>query len=106
MRRWSRSCSSSARRSPFRPRPCRPRGTVPSGRRYRKFHISRIHRTSSADRRTPTRQAQRNSNPAIGRVLFLSEATVKTHLGHVFEKLGVNDRTRAVTRAMELSLLP
>jgi len=38
-------------------------------------------------------------------VLFLSETTVKTHLGHVFEKLGVNDRTRAVTRAMELGLL-
>lgn len=50
--------------------------------------------------------AQGNSNPAIGRALFLSEATVKTHLGHVFEKLGVNDRTRAVTRAMELRLLP
>jgi len=50
--------------------------------------------------------ARGNSNPAIGRALFLSEATVKTHLGHVFEKLGVNDRTRAVTRAMELQLLP
>ncbi|WJX99876.1 response regulator transcription factor [Curtobacterium sp. 458] len=50
--------------------------------------------------------AQGNSNPAIGRALFLSETTVKTHLGHVFEKLGVNDRTRAVTRAMELGLLP
>ncbi|OII04222.1 DNA-binding response regulator [Curtobacterium sp. MCBA15_007] len=50
--------------------------------------------------------AQGNSNPAIGRALFLSEATVKTHLGHVFEKLGVSDRTRAVIRAMELQLLP
>ena len=50
--------------------------------------------------------AQGNSNPAIGRTLFLSETTVKTHLGHVFDKLGVNDRTRAVTRAMELGLLP
>ncbi|MFS0730037.1 response regulator transcription factor [Curtobacterium sp. 1P10AnD] len=50
--------------------------------------------------------AQGNSNPAIGRALFLSETTVKTHLGHVFDKLGVNDRTRAVTRAMELGLLP
>ncbi|RUQ09355.1 response regulator transcription factor [Curtobacterium sp. HSID17257] len=49
--------------------------------------------------------AQGNSNPAIGRTLFVSETTVKTHLGHVFEKLGVNDRTRAVTRAMELGLL-
>ena len=49
--------------------------------------------------------AQGSSNPEIARELFLSEATVKTHLLHVFEKLGVGDRTRAVTRAMELGLL-
>ena len=49
--------------------------------------------------------AQGSSNPAIARALFVSEATVKTHLLHVFEKLGVSDRTRAVTRAMELGLL-
>jgi DNA-binding NarL/FixJ family response regulator len=46
------------------------------------------------------------SNPAIARELFVSEATVKTHLLHTFSKLGVNDRTRAVTLAMELGLLP
>lgn len=45
------------------------------------------------------------SNPEIARALYIGEATVKTHLLHVFEKLGVNDRTRAVTRAMELGLL-
>ena len=45
------------------------------------------------------------SNPAIARELFIGEATVKTHLQHVFEKLDVSDRTRAVTRAMELKLL-
>jgi DNA-binding NarL/FixJ family response regulator len=49
--------------------------------------------------------ASGNSNPSIARALFLSEATVKTHLLHVFEKLGVSDRTRAVTLAMELGLL-
>ncbi|WP_026139485.1 response regulator [Leucobacter salsicius] len=46
------------------------------------------------------------SNPAIAARLFIGESTVKTHLLHVFEKLGVNDRTRAVMRAMELRLLP
>lgn len=50
--------------------------------------------------------AKGQSNPAIARSLFVSEATVKTHLVHAFEKLGVRDRTRAVTLAMELGLLP
>lgn len=45
------------------------------------------------------------SNPEIASELYLGEATVKTHLLHVFEKLDVSDRTRAVTRAMELGLL-
>jgi DNA-binding NarL/FixJ family response regulator len=46
------------------------------------------------------------SNREIGRRLFVGEATVKTHLLHVFEKLGVNDRTRAVTLALERGHLP
>jgi DNA-binding NarL/FixJ family response regulator len=49
--------------------------------------------------------AQGASNPRIAKELFVSEATIKTHLLHVFEKLSVSDRTRAVTRAMELGLL-
>jgi len=49
--------------------------------------------------------ADGRSNPEIARTLFIGEATVKTHLVHAFEKLEVGDRTRAVTRAMELGLL-
>ena len=45
------------------------------------------------------------TNAEIGRQLFLAEATVKTHLIHAFSKLGVSDRTRAVTLAMEKSLI-
>lgn len=45
------------------------------------------------------------SNRAIGERLYVGEATVKTHLLRAFEKLGVNDRTRAVTLAMERGLL-
>jgi len=45
------------------------------------------------------------SNPEIARELFIGEATVKTLLLHVFEKLEVSDRTRAVTLALELGLL-
>lgn len=46
------------------------------------------------------------SNAEIGQRLFIGEATVKTHLQRVFDKLGVSDRTRAVTLAMERGLLP
>lgn len=46
------------------------------------------------------------SNPAIAARLVIGESTVKTHLLHVFEKLDVSDRTRAVTRALELGILP
>ncbi|MHA7986950.1 response regulator [Rathayibacter sp. CAU 1779] len=45
------------------------------------------------------------SNARIAGDLFIAESTVKTHLVHVFEKLGVDDRTRAVTRAQELGIL-
>ena len=46
------------------------------------------------------------TNRQIAAALFVSEATVKTHLVHVFDKLGVDDRTAAVMRAMERGLLP
>ena len=43
--------------------------------------------------------------PEIGRELFIGEATVKSHLLRVFAKLGVDDRTRAVTLAMEQGII-
>ncbi|MFC0622726.1 response regulator [Kribbella deserti] len=46
------------------------------------------------------------SNAEIGRELFIGEATVKTHLQRLFAKLDVDDRTRAVTTAIERGLLP
>lgn len=46
------------------------------------------------------------TNAQIGRRLFIGEATVKTHLLRMFGKLGVDDRTRAVTIALERGLLP
>lgn len=45
------------------------------------------------------------SNKEIARQLKISEATVKTHLLHAFGKLGVDDRTAAVTVALERGIL-
>jgi len=45
------------------------------------------------------------SNGDIAQELFIGEATVKTHLLHVFDKLGVSDRTAAVTTAMRAGIL-
>ncbi len=49
--------------------------------------------------------AEGRSNREIGRTLFLSEATVKSHLVHIFTKLGVGSRTAAVARARELGAI-
>lgn len=49
--------------------------------------------------------ARGDSNRVAAKELFVSEATVKTHLVHAYEKLGVDNRTAAVTVARERGLL-
>jgi DNA-binding NarL/FixJ family response regulator len=49
--------------------------------------------------------ARGESNKEIGRRLHISEATVKSHLIHIFGKLRVADRTSAVTTALEKGIL-
>ncbi|WP_166348572.1 response regulator [Phytoactinopolyspora limicola] len=50
--------------------------------------------------------AQGRSNADVGRELHIGAATVKTHLIRIFAKLGVDDRTAAVTKAYALGILP
>jgi two-component system, NarL family, nitrate/nitrite response regulator NarL len=49
--------------------------------------------------------AEGMSAPEIGAHLFLSPATVKTHLAHVYDKLGVSDRSAAVAEGFRRGLL-
>ncbi|MFJ3224734.1 response regulator [Streptomyces sp. NPDC086783] len=53
-----------------------------------------------------TQLAQGLGNREIARALFISEATVKTHLGRIYDKLGVDTRAGAVAVAKEQRLLP
>ena len=49
--------------------------------------------------------ARGRSNRELAKDLHLSEATVKSHLIHIFDKLSVADRTAAVTVALERGIL-
>lgn len=49
--------------------------------------------------------SQGNSNKAIAKILFITEATVKSHFVHIFSKLGVTDRTSAVTEAVKKKVI-
>lgn len=52
-----------------------------------------------------TAVARGRSNKQVARELHLSEATVKTHLLHIYTKLDVDDRTAAVTTALERGVI-
>ena len=45
------------------------------------------------------------ANPEIAKQLFVSEATVKTHVGHILAKLGARDRVQLVVIAYETGLV-
>ena len=49
--------------------------------------------------------ASGSSNREIGRTLLLSEATVKSHLVHIYDKIGVRSRTSAVAAARKQGVL-
>jgi DNA-binding NarL/FixJ family response regulator len=45
------------------------------------------------------------ANKEMARILLVSEATVKSHLSHVYAKLGVDTRAGAVARAIERRII-
>ena len=51
------------------------------------------------------RLAEGRTNQQIAEVLFVTPATVKTHLSHIYAKLGVANRQEALARAVALGLL-
>ena len=60
---------------------------------------------STREHEVLTLMASGHPNRAIAEKLFITVDTVKRHVTHVFEKLGVANRTQAVARARDLGLL-
>ena len=60
---------------------------------------------SSREVEVLTLVAEGAANKEVARTLYISETTVKTHLSHIFTKLGVDDRTAAVTVALDRGIL-
>jgi DNA-binding NarL/FixJ family response regulator len=74
-------------------------------RLQRRLHTSSVDGLSVREIEVLTHVARGSSNKQIARHLHISEATVKSHLIHIFSKLGVADRTAAVMVALERGLL-
>ncbi|MDT9591959.1 LuxR C-terminal-related transcriptional regulator [Nocardioides zeae] len=83
-------------------------GTLPTPAIRLISHVRSPQRTaqlSAREREVLALVARGNGNKAIAKELFVSEATVKTHLAHVYDKLGVTDRAAAVATGYELGIL-
>lgn len=61
----------------------------------------RLGRLTDREREVLTHLARGLSNADIAATMYLGEATVRTHVGHVFTKIGARDRAQAVVFAYE-----
>ncbi len=50
--------------------------------------------------------ANGHSNQEIAEQLYISKSTIKTHLVHLYQKLGVSRRTQAIQKAKALHIIP
>jgi len=86
--------------------------SVHAGRRFIPPPVARALESRTPDSRLSTREKEvllhlvhGRSNREIAAKLFISEATVKCHLGVIFMRMGVSDRTQAVVAALQRGLV-
>jgi DNA-binding CsgD family transcriptional regulator len=84
---------------------------APTGWTENEFGVERDGAARSPGALTPREReilqlaAEGLSTPALAERLELAPATVKTHLGNIYERLGAAGRTAAVAKAMRLGLI-
>lgn len=81
------------------------RGSAPDADEVRPSPAPPLSPLSSRETEVLRLVAQGMRNAQIAERLYISEPTVKTHLLRTYQKLQVNDRTRAATKALELGLI-
>ena len=74
-------------------------------RRPRRVQTSRFEVLTEREREVLRYMAQGLANAEIAEQLFISEATVKTHVSHILAKLDVRDRAQAIVLAYESGLV-
>jgi DNA-binding CsgD family transcriptional regulator len=60
---------------------------------------------TSKERQVLIQLGARATNQQIAEALFVTPATVKTHLAHIYVKLGVGSRHEAISRAVALGII-
>lgn len=74
-------------------------------RRPRQADPTRFEALTGREREVLCLMAQGSTNAEIAEQLFISEATVKTHVSHVLAKLNIRDRAQAIVLAYESGLV-
>jgi DNA-binding NarL/FixJ family response regulator len=80
---------------------------APAAAKHLMGHVRAPARRALSDRELEVLRlvADGASNRAAAKRLFISEASIKTHLQHVYDKLGVRDRAAAVGEAYRRGLI-